>query len=57
MLLQVRLQLLDRHFINARRAFVAHHPRIGIEQVLTCDHCFHQLQFFWSDGFSPCRAV
>jgi hypothetical protein len=41
MLLQVRLQLLDRHFINARRALVAHHPRIGIEQVLTCDHCFH----------------
>ena len=57
MLLQVRHQLLDRHFVNAWRSLVAHHPRVSIEQVLTRDHCFHQLQIFRSDGFSPCRAV
>jgi hypothetical protein len=56
-LLQVRLQLLDQHSINAGRPFVAHHPRVSIKQVPTCDHCFHQLQFFRSDGLFPCRSA
>ncbi len=55
--LQVRFQLLDRHTVYARRAFVTRHLRVRFEQVLSCDHCCHQFQHpFRSDGLFPCRV-
>jgi hypothetical protein len=42
MLHQVRLQLLDGHPIDARRAFIRHHPLVGRHHVLAADNRCHQ---------------
>jgi hypothetical protein len=57
MLLQVWLQLLDWHRIYASRAFVAHYSAVCFEQVLACDHRFHQLFACWTGFFFPYRDV
>src|ERR1041384_6082632 len=54
-LLQVWLQLLNRHSIYSGCASVAHHSLECGHHVLSLDHCFHQLLGLRAGVFSHCR--